>query len=56
MKWKQHELGTELRLSAGIEGGGKRGSQYLFQFAYSSSLFYELPILSIQQIISPQQF
>ena len=39
MKEKQRNLETESRLSAKIEGGGKRGRQYLFFFAYSSSLF-----------------
>ena len=32
---KQRGLGTESRLSARIEDGGKRGSQSLFQFVYS---------------------
>ena len=56
MKKKQRALVTESRLSARIEGGGKRGSQHLFHFAYSGSLFQKLTILWIQQFIPSQQF
>ena len=48
------KLGTESHLSARNEGEGKIGSQYLFHFAYSSSLFVKFTILSIQQFIPSQ--
>ena len=56
MKEKQRELGTELRLSSRIKSGGKMGSQSLYYFPYSSSLFQKFTILSIQQSIPSQQY
>ena len=56
MKEKQRALRAKSHLRARDEGGGKRGSQYLFHFVYSGSLFQKFPILSIQRFIPSQQF